>query len=284
MYRRSGRGRVLLLVFVALCIVLITLDFRQGEGGPLERARDISAAVVAPIQRGFATVFRPVADFFSSIAELGDLREENRTLELEVREFREQQQRAQAAIEENQELRETLGLVPSYAGMESIAAEVIAVEPANYQWAVSIDKGTEDGIQEDMAVVAPEGLVGKVVRATSSDAIVLYLIDPRGAARAKIVKGGPLGIIEGNGSGEALSLTNVDSEAKVDVGDEVVTSAYNQGIFPSNIKIGSIESVSGDTAAPQQNIDVEPYVDFQTLEIVIVLLDSGPRLSQSGSQ
>ena len=70
MYRRTGRGRLLLVVFVGLCIVLITLDFRQGEGGPLERAKDISAAIVDPIQRGFSTVFEPVGDFFSSLADV----------------------------------------------------------------------------------------------------------------------------------------------------------------------------------------------------------------------
>jgi rod shape-determining protein MreC len=282
MYRRPGRGRVLLLVFVVLCIVLITLDFRQGEGGPLERARDISAAVVAPIQRGLATVFRPVADFFSSIAELGDLQEENRELQQEVKELQEELARSEAALDRVPDLEAALDLDKSYASMDTVAADVIAPLAANYQWGVIIDKGADDGIEEDMAVVAPEGLVGKVVRARPSDADVLFLIDPKGAARAKILKKDLLGLITGNGSGEELSLTNVDSEADVETGDEIVTSAYNQGIFPPGIPIGTVETVSGDTAAPQQNIDVEPFVDFQRLEIVTVLVDSGPRLSQDG--
>src|SRR3990170_4639064 len=84
MYRRSGRGRLLLLIFLALSILIITLDFRQNEGGPLERAKDISATVVAPIQRGLTTVFRPVGEFFASIGELGGLRSTNQRLEAEL--------------------------------------------------------------------------------------------------------------------------------------------------------------------------------------------------------
>ena len=88
MYRRPGRGRVLLLVFVALSMFLITLDFRTGSEGPLGRAKDWSIAVLAPVQRGFATVFRPVGNFFSSLGEIGDLRERNQQLEEEVRQLR----------------------------------------------------------------------------------------------------------------------------------------------------------------------------------------------------
>ena len=74
MFRRPGRGRLLLLVFLAMSVVLITLDFRQGEGGPLDTARDVVGSVVAPIQRGFTTVFRPIGDFFSSGMGGGNLR------------------------------------------------------------------------------------------------------------------------------------------------------------------------------------------------------------------
>src|SRR3989337_2645919 len=96
MYRRSGRGLLLLLSFLALSIVLITLDFRQNEGGPLERLKDISSAVVAPIQRGLAAVARPVGDFFSAIADIGELRDETERLEQELEQARTEIDEAEA--------------------------------------------------------------------------------------------------------------------------------------------------------------------------------------------
>lgn len=274
----------MLLVFVALSIALITYDFRQGGSGPLEKAKDISATIVAPIQRGFTTVFRPVADFFSSLAELGDLRSENRELENELRELRRAVQEARSVTDENADLRAELELDEAYPSMDKVTADVIGNNPSNYQWSVFIDKGTEDGVRPDMAVMNADGLVGKVIAARANDATVLLIIDPQGAAKAKVGKDGYTGVVSGNGAGEDLSLNYIDNEAEVEVGDEVSTSAYNEGIFPPNIPVGVVTRVSGDTAAPDQNIDVAPSVDFTGLEIVTVLLESGPRLTNAGGR
>lgn len=274
----------MLLVFVALSIALITYDFRQDGSGPLERAKDISATIVAPIQRGFTTVFRPVANFFSSIAELGDLRDENRELATENEELRSEAEQARSVLRELEALRAELELDEAYPSMDKVAADVIGNNPANYQWSIFIDKGTEDGVEPDMAVINADGLVGKVISARANDATVLLIIDPQGAAKAKVGKDGYTGVVSGNGAGEDLSLNYIDNEAEVEVGDEVSTSAYNEGIFPPNIPVGVVSRVSGDTAAPDQNIDVEPSVDFTGLEIVTVLLESGPRLTDAGGR
>jgi rod shape-determining protein MreC len=247
MYRRTGRGRLLLLVFLGLCIVLITLDFRQGEGGPIDKAREISSAIVEPIQRGFTKVFRPVGDFFSSIGELGSLRE-------------------------------LFALDESWASMDKLTAEVINRVPSNYRWIVEINKGADDGVRPDMAVITEDGLAGKVTRVDGNSSTVLLLIDSQGAASAKIEGAGFIASISGNGVGEPLSLELVDPDVNVDVGDQVLTSSYNGGIYPPNIPIGEVTFVNANTAALQQDIDVEPYVDFQSLDFVQVLLESGPKL------
>src|SRR5687768_7258248 len=124
MFRRPGRGRLLLLVFLAFSVVLITLDFRQGEGGPLETARDVAASVVAPIQRGFTTVFRPVGDFFSSLGDLGDLREENERMKKELDELTQLKTRSDQLITENRVLCEDLGLDEHWSTMDTLHAEI----------------------------------------------------------------------------------------------------------------------------------------------------------------
>ncbi|HEX2296715.1 MAG TPA: hypothetical protein VHN37_15585, partial [Actinomycetota bacterium] len=101
---------MLLLVFLALAVVVITLGYRQGPGGPLERAKDFSVTLVAPIQRGFTTVFRPVGNFFSSIGELGSLRSENEDLEEALEQAQAQIREAEALIVENQRLTDLLEL------------------------------------------------------------------------------------------------------------------------------------------------------------------------------
>jgi rod shape-determining protein MreC len=279
MYRRTGRGRLLLVVFLGLCIVLITLDFRQGEGGPLDRAKDISAAIVDPIQRGFSTVFEPVGDFFSSLADLGDLRSDNARLEAENTEMSERITEADSVGAENAELRDQLVLDESYVSMERVHAEVISRPPSNYRWFVTIDKGSDHGLREDMAVMTPEGLAGKVIETRGGTATVLLLIDPKGAADATVRGSRDVsGSIQGHGAGQPFSFDFVDPAIEVDEGDEVVTSNYNEGIFPPNIPIGTVTHVGTNTAAAQQDIEVDPYVDFTSLDFVMVLIESGPKL------
>jgi rod shape-determining protein MreC len=279
MYRRTGRGRLLLVVFVGLCIVLITLDFRQGEGGPLERAKDISAAIVDPIQRGFSTVFEPVGDFFSSLADLGDLRSDNARLEAANAEMSERINDAEAVEDENAQLRAQLELDESYVSMQGVNAEVIARPSSNFRWFVTIDKGSDDGIREDMAVITPDGLAGKIIKTQADTATVLLLIDPEGAAAATVRKSRDvIGTVQGHGAGQPLSFDFVDPDVVVEEGDEVVTSYYNEGIFPPNIRIGTVSDVGTDSAAAEQDIEVEPGVDFTSLDFVLVLLESGPKL------
>ena len=279
-FRRTGRGRLLLLAFLVLSLVVITLDFRSSGDGPLETAKDISTTIVAPIQRGVTTVFRPVGDFFSSLGELSGLRADNAELQQRVTELSTDIAQAQAIKEENARLRELLGLDESWTTMDRVAATVIATVPFNYRWAVRIDRGSNDGIEEDMAVVAPEGLVGKIISVQPETSIVLLLIDPQAAARSRIKGEGFTGIARGNGSDQTLSLDGVHPEAKVEEGDEVITSGYDLGIFPASIPIGEVVSASGEGADVEQEIEVEPWVDFNSLDFVEVLLESGPRLER----
>ena len=269
-----------MLAFLVLSLVVITLDFRSGGDGPLERAKDISTTIVAPIQRGVTTVFRPVGNFFSSLGDLSTLRADNTDLRSRVSELSTQIGEAQAIEAENERLRELLGLDESWTTMDRVAATVIATVPANYRWAVRIDRGTNDGVQSDMAVVAPEGLVGKIISVQPETSIVLLLIDPQAAARSRIKGKGFTGIARGNGADESLSLDGIHPEANVNEGDEVITSGYDLGIFPPSIPIGEVVDATGEGADVEQDIEIQPWVDFHSLDFVEVLLESGPRLEE----
>jgi rod shape-determining protein MreC len=281
MYRRNGRGRLLLLVFLALAILVITLDYRMGPGGPLQRAKDFSVTLVAPVQRGFTTIFRPVGNFFSSIGELGSLRSKNAELEDALQQAEADVREAESLVEENRRLTAMLDLEDSWVVSERVTARVIATGPKNLNWAAIIDKGRSDGIRPDMAVIAPEGLVGKVYSVASHQATVLYLVDPRGAASARVDGGRDAGIVQGKGLGEPLVFEDVSVNAEAEEGDRVVTSGYDGGIFPAGIPVGFIVDVGGDARQATKEIEVEPYVDFTTLDFVQVLVESGPRLTQT---
>lgn len=266
----------MLLVFVVLSIVLITLD-RRGNLGPIERARDLSQDLVAPIQRGLAVVARPVRDLFSSIGDLTRLREENRDLEDTIDALREEIDQARELAHDNIELREQLELDQPWFAQDRVAAQVIANAPGNFRWAVMIDKGGEDGIEIDMAVVNPRGLVGKIIEVDRDRSVVLLLVDPKGGAAAEVETSGVGGLVAGNGGGRELSLHFVDKHEELSIGGVVVTSNFNRGIFPPGIPIGTVSTIDGDARAAELDIGVRPFVDFEDLNILSVLLETGRR-------
>jgi rod shape-determining protein MreC len=281
MYRRAGRGRLLLVAFLVASIVVITLDFRQGPNGALERVKDISSAVVAPLQRGFTAVTRPVGDFFSSLGELTQLRSENVRLRAELEEAESQISGAQSLEEDHERLTALHELKEPWVTMDRVTAQVIADTAANFKWAMTIDKGREDGIKPDMTVVDVEGLIGKVIDADSNESTVLLLVDPQAGARARIEDADEVGTIRGHGGEESLSLEYVDTDAEVEIGQDIVTAGYDGGIFPPSIPIGEVVSATSEGGALDQDIEVRPWADFDSLEFVFVLLESGPRLDTS---
>ncbi|CAN5720746.1 rod shape-determining protein MreC [soil metagenome] len=279
---------MLLVVFIALCTILITLDFRQSPGGPLERAKDLSTALVAPVQRGLTAVTRPVGGFFSSLGEIGSLRRRNVDLKGRVDSMRSKVQEAQALVDQNQQLRRQLGLRRSWQSMPTVAAEVFGNAPANYRWAVYIDRGSADGVRRDMAVLSADGLVGKVVRAATHSATVLLLMDPGAYAGAYIraQDGGGrasayTGVVNGTGDPQKLELSYVDPDANVSVGDDVVTRGVAGGVFPAGIPVGVVSSVVDDGGALDQRISVQPAVRFDTLQFVEVLIQPGAHVRVS---
>ena len=268
-----------MVAFVALSIGVITLDFQTKGEGPLDKAREAAGSIVAPIQRGVSIVVRPVRNFFSSLGDLSSLRAENEELRNEVGELRAIAERADSVEQALDELRQENKFSPPWFTMKSVAVEVIADQPANYKWAVTVSKGSDDGIQPNMAVIdgSAGGLVGRTVEPiTEHSATVLLVTDPQHAASAMIERIRDSGLVNGNGGGEELSMDLVEDPTRAKVGDRVVTAYYNGGIYPPNIPIGDVSDVTDSETSLTPTILVEPIVDFDSLQTLQVLLETGP--------
>jgi|SRR5918996_457323 rod shape-determining protein MreC len=274
MYRKPGRGRVLLLVFLALSIIVITIDYRAGSGGILKTAREWSVAVVAPIQRGFTTVVRPVGDFFASIGELGDLRDENQRLKDQNEQLASENSQADETLDENQRLAELLDLQEAWPAMDNVPARVYAKDAGNYGEGVYIDKGRADGIRPNMPVLAPEGLVGKTLSVTAHESLVLLIVDTNFGANARVKEERDTGLVRGRGSADPLTMILIGKNSDVEVGDEVTTSGLDE-IYPPAIPVGDVIRAEVRGGQASKTIDIEPFVDTSKLDYVIVLLPDG---------
>lgn len=271
-YRRERSTRLLVIALVLTSLIIITLDFRGGDQGPLAIMGRFSLNIISPLQEAVAKVFRPVGSFFVDLSRVGSLNAENERLRQQLEEARGQQAAFQELEAEVKDLRETLRIRDRLA-FETIGATIISEVPSNFEASVTIDRGSADGVAPDMAVIAADGLVGRVVRVTTNYSKILLITDPNSSVAARLAASRETGILTGQRERE-LRFGLVDPETPVAPGEQVVTSGLG-GVFPGGIPVGVVSQVVPDETALEKQILVRPTVDFSRLSDVLVVLTSG---------
>jgi rod shape-determining protein MreC len=264
-YRRGNRRSILILLFIT-SITLITLDVRGS--GPITGARGVAHDVVAPVASAADRVFSPVGDWLGGVTRAGSLENENARLRDELEELEGEAARNRGFESENEELSRLLDL-PYTEDSDAIAARVVSGSPGNFEWTVQIDRGTNDGVAEDMAVVAGAGLVGRVVEASANRATVLLLRDPESGISVVTENARTTGIASGRAGETTLTLDFVDAGVQVDEGELVFTSGRDNSLFPASIPVAVVEKV--EKGGLEQDILLRPLVDLDSLEFVKVL-------------
>lgn len=268
MYQRR-RTRLVLALLAATALVLVTLDVRAGDGGIVDGARGLATTAFQPVQDGAAVLARPFVDGFSGLTGWLALRSENTQLRTQVETLTERR-RAMADLErENDELRRLLRMQERGA-FDVVAARAVIIAPSSFEWTITIDVGADHGVERNMPVVNGDGLVGRVVQVTASASRVLLAIDPSFFAAARSGRTGEIGPVEGRGS-DPMIFRPLDPSADVNVGDEIVTSSYQGGVFPGGIPIGVVADAGQPDARLVREITVRPFVDFTRLHHVLVV-------------
>jgi rod shape-determining protein MreC len=270
-YQRR-RARILLALLVLTSLVLITISFREDDDGALGGLRGVLTTVFQPVQDGLATVLRPIGDATSGIGEVFRTRSENQRLRRELEVVSERHRSLTDVERENAELRELIGL-RDRADLDTIAARTVALAPSNFEWTITIDAGSEDGVERGMPVINGRGLVGRVIQVTPNASRVLLAIDLEFGAAARVAVNGETGTISGRG-GDPMLFQPLDPEAPIEVGDEIVTAPYRGGVFPGGIPIGTVAEVSDPTTRLTREVEVSPFVDFTRLHHVLVVVDA----------
>jgi rod shape-determining protein MreC len=270
-YRRSRRSRFFLVLLALTSVTVLTLDYRGGGNGALESVRQTARDAFAPVQSAADWVVSPVAGFFGSIGDFGNLRSENARLRRELDAARADAIRGADADRERQGLLQLQGL--DYAGgLDSVPARVVSTAPTNFQLTITIDRGTDSRLDVGMPVVTAAGLVGRITEVSKVRSTILLVTDPQSNVGVRLANSGEQGVARGGGTGNLLPLDLITTEVPVEVGEPVVTSGLERGLFPPQIPVGRVRNVTAPPSALQKEILLEPSVDLQRLEFVRVLL------------
>lgn len=260
--QRSG---YLLLAVVVGHLILISAQVNSRAGMPLLQAAAFAA--YSEVQRVAYAFVGGGVRAWEQYVWLRSARIENEALRLELANLQVRQQQQQAIAQRSEQLRRLLDLRDAM-DMQTRAAEVIGGSAVPDFRAVTIDRGSADGLAPDMAVISPAGAVGRVVTVGRKAAKVQLLIDRNAAAGARTERKRAEGIVMGTGD-DLLRMEYVSSTAEIAVGDVVLTSGTD-GIFPKGFIIGRVEAIERAGAA-YAAIKIRPAVTFSSLEEVLVV-------------
>ena len=274
------RRRLIVGLLILASLVLISLSYRSDETGPLGGVHSAGATALRPFAVGLERIAQPFRDAYGWADSLFTARSEAEQLRAEVRDLRQRAFQSGFALQENEYLRRQLGYIdgPRFpTDYDPIVTEVIGRPGAAFAQAIVVAAGSDDGVRVLDPVVNADGLVGLVTRVTSDTARVQLLTDEEAAASAVDILTGAEGIVRhARGTRETLVLDRVRKRDVIRLGDEVVTSGWRAGeltsVYPKGIQIGRVTSVGQTDTDLFQQVQVDPYVDFGSLDAVIVLV------------
>jgi rod shape-determining protein MreC len=260
------RAGYLFLGVVLAHILLISAQVNSRTGVPV--LESVTFGIFSEVQRTLSGGFGGVRRVWNGYIGLRNLRVENEELkrQLAAAQIAAQEQRALAdrarGYQRLLELRDRISL-------QTTAAEIIGAAALPDFRTLTIDKGTRDGLRPDMAVIAPDGVVGRVVVPSARSAKVQLLIDRNAAAGVLVERTRAQGVVVGTGE-DRLQMQYVSEASDLAVGDVLVTSGIDT-IYPKGLVVGRIEVVDKNGPAFKKII-VKPAVDFSRLEEVLVVV------------
>jgi rod shape-determining protein MreC len=263
---------------VLVSLILITVSFREPTTGAFHGVEAAGATVLRPFEVAAERVARPFRDVYGYFSGLVHVKRENARLKEEITRLRQQALQGQSAQEDNEQLRALLRFVDG----PLFPSDYIGVNTRIISWATEFDQrvviaaGSDHGIREDTPIVTHDGLVGRVTDVGGSTAQVTLLTDENSSVQARDPKTGATGLVR-HGQGEgSLILDFVRKELNVERGDVIVTAGTRSkqypSLFPPGIPIGVVTSVGQSDTAPYKQIQIDPFVDFSSLDAVTALI------------
>jgi rod shape-determining protein MreC len=261
---------------------MITVYFRESPNGVLHDSQSAASSVLRPFEIAANRVARPFEDAYGWTADIFHAKSENEKLRQEVKELRQRAIQASAAVEERNALRGLLKVnrSPAYEDLArtAVTAEVLSNPVSQFDQTMVIAAGRNEGIHVYDAVITDRGLVGQVSKALRDTALVTLLTDKDSAVTAKDNRTGAIGIVQhSQGPEDLLFLDRVGKNKVVDRGDLVVTAGKQSGkrlssFYPRGSPIGQVTRVGQTDVDSFQEVQVMPFVDFTSLDYVLVLV------------
>lgn len=262
-------------------LAMLSVYFRESSDGALHGAQSTGASILHPFQVAAERVAQPFEDAYGWAGDVLGAESENERLRAELERLRQQLVQSQTAVRQNEKLRQLLRFRDGPAfprDYHGVAARIIGRTPGQFEQQVLIAAGTNARVRVNDPVVTAAGLVGRVTKVSRRSARVTLIIDETSAVSALDLKTNAAGIVRhGVAAGDSLILDRVTKADVVEPGDVVITAGWRSGrlasIYPRGIPIGRVTSVGQLDTDIYKRVEVAPFVDFSSLDSVLVLVE-----------
>lgn len=232
-------------------------------------------SVVSPLQKIVYKVNDKIKSSVDFFANFSKVKQENEDLKVKNSELENQMVEYSALKDENERLREVLKFKDSKSNYDYIGVNIIGYSGGTVSRGYIVDKGTNDGIEKDMIIINHQGLVGKVTQAESNYSVVETILNENMAVSIMVDSTRETtGILRGykeNKNEDLVKVYNLPIDSEIKEGDVILTSGLGM-IYPKEIRIGEVISVETDNVMVMKNAIVKPYVDFNKLEELFVVV------------
>ena len=264
------------LIVLLMCIIILValIGYSMSERRSLSWPEQFLTDSVGWVQSGFSRPAHFVAGFFDNVSDMQNIYQENKILKSHLDEYAALQVELTELRRLNNELKDSVDMKENLYDYTVRSALVIQRSPDSWNESIGINKGAQDGIEENMAVMTSSGLIGKVnqVSQFSSTIQLLSNQDRTNRISAFVAEEEPIyGFIEGiHEETGYLQLTKIDVDVELEEGQHVVTSGLG-GIFPRGLPIGEIVSYESDEIGLSQIAYVDPSASFKQLDYVLII-------------
>ena len=274
--RVDASNRRTIILWVAVFIVGL-LAFTTVKGKyDLKISENVVNTILSPFQSAITSISNVTKKIGVISWEMVTVYEQNKMLRSEVEQLRQRDVNVNEIMAENTRLTNILNYKNAVKQFDTAVAKIISYDSSNLTNSITINLGAKDGMQKNMPVITPQGLVGTIVAVYEHSAKVQLILDPRSAVGAIIQRpeSRVIGIMQGCVGVQTLAkMLNIPRDADVVVGDNVLTSGYG-GLYPKGIVIGEVVEVTNEAGGLLKYATVKTAVDFYRIEEVLVIVNS----------
>lgn len=263
--KRPALTKVILLLVLVCCLILFVASF----GGRFGLFHQLTLESLGPLQTFSTKLTSGFRSLWDDYIALWEIRDENKQLRATLSAYKEKVNDYTEAYSTYLGLSEKLNFKEKEP-FPSITARVVGKDPSYWFQTVIVDRGVNDGVLKGMVARNENGVVGQIIQVSPNYSKILLANAPSSAIDAMVQKNRVRGILKGAGQG-GYTLYYVLKNADVAVGDRIVTAGIG-GVFPSGIPLGMVSAVRKRQRGMFQEIEVDPFVDFQKLETVFINL------------